>query len=193
MRQVLDFLTQRPILLTLIWVNSLGTLYGYYWYKNQLLSTPAIFLPVVPDSPTSSLFFTLFLILLLYNKRSQYIEAFGALLSVKYGVWAVGVIFFFGYLSGEIEWANWMLVVSHSGMAIEAYLFSRFYTFKVKHLLVAGSWLLFNDWVDYTFDVHPWLQSDQYDVPIGWVTVLLSIVVIFSFMILPKRRPIILN
>ncbi|GAX91644.1 DUF1405 domain-containing protein [Effusibacillus lacus] len=188
MRRLLEILTRPQILMTLIWVNGLGTLYGYYWYKDQLLTTPPIFLPLVPDSPTSSLFFTLFLILLWYNKRNPYIEAFGALLSVKYGFWAVGIIFFFGYLYGEIHWSSWMLVVSHFGMAIEAFLFLRFYTFKGKHLLAAGSWILFNDWVDYTFDVHPWLQSDEFDIPISWLTVLLSIIVISIFAFLRNRK-----
>jgi len=190
MQRVLDFLTRPAILAALIWVNGLGTIYGYYWYKNQLLTTPAIFWPVVPDSPTASLFLTIFLYLLWKDKRNPYIESFGAVYAIKYGLWAPGVIFFFGYLEGQIEWANWMLVASHLGMAVEVFLFSRFFTFKTRHLVVAGVWILFNDLIDYTFDVHPWLQSDDYDTPIGWLTVLLSIAVIATVALLRKQQTV---
>ncbi|WP_338131271.1 DUF1405 domain-containing protein [Cohnella rhizosphaerae] len=55
------FLTQNWMMTLLMIFYVFGTVYGYYWYKNQLVETmrtqPAWQLPFVPDSPTASLFF----------------------------------------------------------------------------------------------------------------------------------------
>jgi uncharacterized membrane protein YpjA len=169
-------------LFLLIIINALGTLYGYYWYADQLKATPLIFWPVVPDSPTSSLFFTWALIVFLRKKHSPYIESFGALLSVKYGVWAVAIILFFDSQSGVISPADWMLMISHFCMAVESFLFLPRYSFRGRHIAAAGCWLLFNDLIDYTFDVHPWLPSNEYDTTIGWLTASLSGAVILVFL-----------
>lgn len=69
------FLLNKWMLWALLWVNGLGTIYGYEWYRNQLVNTyhsePAWLLPFVPDSPTASLFFTLAIAYLL---RDDYVS-----------------------------------------------------------------------------------------------------------------------
>lgn len=175
-------LTLPQNLILLIIINALGTVYGYYWYADQLAATPLLLLPFVPDSPTSSLLFTWTLILFLRKKQAPYVEAMGALLSVKYGMWAVAVILFFDSQAGVISSTDWMLMISHLGMAVEAFLFLPRYSFGLKEIGVAGGWLLLNDFFDYTFNVHPWLPSDEFDGLIGLMTVLWSLVVIFLFL-----------
>ncbi|TMN20667.1 DUF1405 domain-containing protein, partial [Lentibacillus cibarius] len=82
-------LTNRRFLLILFIINLLGTAYGYYWYRFQLYDTPRIFLLFVPDSPTASLFFTVFLLFFLFNRNVPYIEALAVITLFKYGIWAV--------------------------------------------------------------------------------------------------------
>ncbi|WP_297198742.1 DUF1405 domain-containing protein [Thermanaeromonas sp.] len=47
----------------------MGSLYGYYWYHEQLLATPLVWWIFTPDSPLSTSFFTLTLTLLLLDTR----------------------------------------------------------------------------------------------------------------------------
>ncbi|MNO40513.1 hypothetical protein D3C76_306630 [compost metagenome] len=150
-------------------VNLLGTVYGYIWYGNQLEFTaenyPAWLLPFVPDSPTASLFFTLALLLLLYPPKGfkgtlirELIEALAVVTSVKYGIWAVSIIFAGGYQGDTVSWKDWMLVVSHTGMAVEALIYARFFAFR-RMLPLALFWTFANDIVDYSEGVFPWLPG----------------------------------
>ncbi|WP_238652990.1 DUF1405 domain-containing protein [Paenibacillus piscarius] len=159
----------RKIIWLLFIVNLLGTVYGYMWYGNQLQFTaetePLWLLPFVPDSPTASLFFTLALLLLLYPPRSltgtltrQLIEALAVVTSVKYGIWAVGIIVAGGYQGDSITWKDWMLMISHTGMAVEALIYARFFSFR-RMIPVALLWAFANDMVDYSQGVYPWLPS----------------------------------
>jgi uncharacterized membrane protein YpjA len=168
------FLSNRSMLWLFFIVNLLGTAYGYIWYGDQLRDTwlnhPHWQIVFVPDSPTASLFFTLSLLFLLFpgalaqfGRVRTLIEALAVVTSVKYGVWAVSMIFTGAYLGDDLVWQDWMLVVSHLAMAIEALLFVRMFKFGTLMLLGAGCWTLLNDTVDYTFDVYPWLPQTLYD------------------------------
>ncbi|WP_025692685.1 DUF1405 domain-containing protein [Paenibacillus zanthoxyli] len=160
-------LKHRAIIWLLLAVNVPGTIYGYIWYGNQLAYTaahyPSWLLPFVPDSPTASLFFTLALILLLYPPKTAVgitvralIEALTVVTSVKYGIWAVSIIAAGGYQGGPIVWQDWMLMISHAGMAVEALLYARFFICR-KMIPLALLWTLLNDTVDYSYGVYPWL------------------------------------
>jgi uncharacterized membrane protein YpjA len=167
---VLDKLFKhRGVIWLLFIVNFLGTVYGYIWYGNQLQFTAenyqAWLLPFVPDSPTASLFFTLALLLMLYPPKGlkgtlvrELIEALAVLTSVKYGIWAVSIIFAGGYQGDTVSWKDWMLVVSHSGMAVEALIYARFFSFR-RMLPLALLWTLANDMVDYSVGIYPWLPA----------------------------------
>ncbi|KWX79612.1 DUF1405 domain-containing protein [Paenibacillus jilunlii] len=159
----------RGVMWLLFIVNFLGTIYGYIWYGNQLEFTadnyPSWLLPFVPDSPTASLFFTLALLLLLYPPKGikgtlvrELIEALAVVTSVKYGIWAVSIIFAGGYQGDTVSWRDWMLVVSHTGMAVEALIYARFFSFR-RMLPMALFWAFANDMVDYSQGVFPWLPD----------------------------------
>ena len=163
----------RRIIWLLFTVNLLGTVYGYMWYGNQLEFTaenyPFWLLPFVPDSPTASLFFTAALLLMLYppkgikgNLVRQLIEALAVVTSVKYGIWAVSMIVAGGYQGDTVTWKDWMLMISHTGMAVEALIYARFFKFR-KMLPVALLWTFANDMVDYSEGVFPWLPSELDD------------------------------
>nr|WP_221401230.1 DUF1405 domain-containing protein [Paenibacillus phyllosphaerae] len=154
-------------------VNTLGTIYGYIWYGEQLQFTlenhPAWQLVFVPDSPTASLFFTLSLLYLLFPLKPQaglaarvlrqIIEALGVVTSIKYGIWAVAMILAGAAKGDQLVWQQYMLIVSHLGMAIEALLYARFFVFGRIAALAATCWLWLNDTVDYHYGVYPWLPE----------------------------------
>jgi len=177
------FLTSRRILWILFWVNFLGTIYGYEWYWSQMQETvsdkPLWLVIFVPDSPTASLFFTLTLVYLLidsYIKPTLYntspvtnfirgiVEALAVMASFKYGVWAVAIILLAAFKGEPMNWQDWMLSISHGGMAIEALLFMRFFRVNVMGLLIAALWVFGNDYIDYHYAVFPWLPDVLYPI-----------------------------
>ncbi|WP_068775423.1 DUF1405 domain-containing protein [Paenibacillus sp. FJAT-26967] len=185
-------LTSRPVLWLLFAVNALGTVYGYYWYKGQLEDTflfePLWYLPFVPDSPTASLFFTLTLIYLLVADRNKglglgkrsvlrgFVEAFGLITSVKYGIWAVAMIWS-GYAMGDtIVWQDWMLTLSHLGMALEVLLFAAYTTYSISSIVLVAIWIYANDWMDYEQGIFPRLSEVllPHLHSIQWFTIALS-------------------
>lgn len=169
-----EFLSSRIILWALFISNLLGTIYGYIWYGAQLeytwVNDPRWLIPFVPDSPTASLFFTLALLFLMFpkplsrfHKIRTMIEALAVVTSVKYGIWAVAIIFAGAYQGEVLVWQDWMLVASHLAMAVEALLFVRLFKFGTIMLLAAGGWTFLNDAIDYSFGVYPWLPASLWD------------------------------
>ena len=170
----------KVFLVILFLINLFGTIYGYMWYESQLAITPPIFLPFVPDSPTASLFFTIFLLFFLLNKKVPYIEALAVTSLFKYGIWAVVMNLFTLIIEGSLSWQGYMLIASHGGMAIQGLLYAPLYSIKLKHLAVASIWILHNDIIDYVFDMMPIYSSlSLYQDQIGYFTFWLSIITIF--------------
>ncbi|WP_026263369.1 DUF1405 domain-containing protein [Paenibacillus sanguinis] len=197
-----SFLSSRGMLWTLFLCNLLGTIYGYIWYDAQLLDTwnhyPRWLIIFVPDSPTASLFFTLTLLFLLFpGKLGRFIrirtllEGLAVVTSVKYGVWAVAMIFAGAFQGGPLVWQDGMLVASHLAMAVEALLFVRLYKFGTLMLACAGVWTFLNDLVDYTYGVYPWLPRTLWDdVPAvaGFTVILTAASVVVGFMALRAAK-----
>jgi uncharacterized membrane protein YpjA len=195
------------MLWSLFWINLLGTIYGYIWYGNQLqvtyLDQPLWYLPFVPDSPTASLFFTMSVLYLLVegkfgwtngpvsNHIRGFIEAFALITSFKYGIWAVSMILAAAQLGNQTNWQDWMLSISHLGMASEALLFARIYRFRFIHIVLVGLWSFANDYMDYARLTYPWLPEVLVH-RLGAVrnyTVVLSIVsIVVALVCLPFNR-----
>jgi uncharacterized membrane protein YpjA len=155
----MDWLGHKSTIWLLFVINFLGTIYGYIWYKNQLVDTTWWLWPFVPDSPTASLFFTIVLLAFILRKRWPLIEAFAAVTLFKYGIWASVMIIWTGALGGELYWQHYMLLFSHLGMAVQAVLYSPYLSFNIKHLLIVAIWTLTNDLLDYSIAIFPWLDQ----------------------------------
>ncbi|TGB04545.1 DUF1405 domain-containing protein [Halobacillus salinus] len=170
-------LKNRLFLLVLFLVNLAGSIYGYIWYTPQLVQTEPLYLIFVPDSPTASLFFTIFLGFYLFGKNVPYIEALAYVTLVKYGVWAVvmnGLTFI--DQGGYLPATGYMLIFSHGAMALQAVLYAPFYRIKLRHLAFAGIWTLHNDVIDYVFEQMPVYPSIMEHMnSIGYFTFWLSI------------------
>jgi uncharacterized membrane protein YpjA len=152
-----------------------GTVYGYDWYKDQLIQTwnghPHWQIVFVPDSPTASLWFALAVLWLWvrpYRANGSrwvrglrgLVEALGVVTSIKYGIWATAIILA-GYAQGTtLDWASWMLMIGHTAMAVCALLYARFFRFGLAALTAAAVWTFLNDTVDYTFGVYPYLPDE---------------------------------
>jgi uncharacterized membrane protein YpjA len=201
----MGILKMKLFLWMLFFVNLAGTIYGYMWYWNQIQYTtqsyPWIFVLFVPDSPTASLFFTLSLLFMLYavpaswSKSSIYpfirscVEIMALVTSVKYGVWAVTMILASASLGNTLDWQDWMLMISHTGMAVEALLFAAYYTYRSSAILAVACWTISNDLMDYGVGVYPWLTAklvERIDL-IALFTIGLSIVSIVIALIFARN------
>ncbi|MDQ0350846.1 putative membrane protein YpjA [Alkalibacillus filiformis] len=182
-------LMDRRILVLLLIINTLGTIYGFYWYRYQLEITPTIFIPFVPDSPTASLFFVFVLIGLLLNKNFKYMEALAMLTLFKYGTWAV-VMNILTFIHGQpVSLMAMMLIVSHGAMAVQALLYSPFFKIEMRHLVVASIWTLHNDVIDYVYGHMPMYPTlSQFEEHIGYFTFWLSLLSITLVYLLVVRR-----
>lgn len=176
LKWIYSLLGNRSILYLLLIVNFLGTVYGYYWYRFQLVDTPPKFLAFVPDSPTASLFFVFVLIAFVLGKNWPLMEALAIVTLVKYGIWAVVMNALVLGISGELDGVSLMLMLSHGAMAVQGILYAPFYRFKMWHLVVTGIWTLHNDVIDYVFFMMPrYHMLNAYMPQIGYFTFWLSI------------------
>ena len=166
------FLMDRRLLWLLLVCNGLGTAYGYVWYGSQLRWTldhhPLWRIVFVPDSPTASLFFTIWLLIMLVRPHGEgrayrifrvAVEALAVLTLVKYGVWAVVMNAAQGLQGDPLDWQNGMLIASHAAMAVEGLLYARFMLFGIIASLMALGWMLLNDTMDYGVGMYPWLPQ----------------------------------
>lgn len=171
-------LMSRSFLWLLFIFNLLGSIYGFYWYGNQMAETPWYWNFFVPDSPTSSTFFTLVVLLWLLRRTSPVLEMLSMVTNIKYGIWACGVIITYWSANGTVDSIDLMLMLSHGAMAVEVVLYNFNYKFDRSVLWMGACWLLFNDFVDYVYGIHPWLQDERFTAYIQFWTPVLSLVVI---------------
>ncbi|WP_343223105.1 DUF1405 domain-containing protein [Mesobacillus maritimus] len=191
MSKLYAILGNKQFLWMLLVINVFGTVYGYYWYVPQLVDTPAIFLPFVPDSPTASLFFVFVLIAFLLKKNWPLMEALAIVTLFKYGIWAVIMNLLVLNVTGNLHWTGYMLMASHFAMALEGMLYAPYYRFKLWHLAVAAIIALHNEIIDYVFMMMPnYQQLDFFRNEIGYFTFWLSIlsIGIAYFLGLRKNR-----
>ncbi|WP_394579672.1 lipoprotein heptaprenylglyceryl N-acetyltransferase LhaT [Cytobacillus firmus] len=191
MKWIYPLLGSRAMLILLLIINTAGTIYGYIWYKWQLVDTPAIFLPFVPDSPTASLFFMFVLIAFLMGKNWPLMEALAIVTLIKYGIWAVVMNLLVFQVTGELDPVALMLIFSHGAMAVQGVLYAPFYRFKTWHLVITGIWTLHNDVIDYVFFMLPrYPILNLYTPQIGYFTFWLSIFTLGTayYFVLRKNR-----
>lgn len=181
--------SRRPLVGLLLAVNALGTAYGFWWYRDQLALTPPAFWPVVPDSPSATLLFTLFLAAFLRGRPPQPLAALAYLTSIKYGLWTPAVMVHFWLQAGGADFESVHLTLSHLGMALEAFLFMRAYPARPAWAGAAAAWLLFNDYMDYVRGFHPFLPwpGPGAEVYAGGVAVALSLFALAAALAWPHK------
>lgn len=171
-----SILGDRRVLWILLIVNTIGTIYGFYWYKSQLEITPVRFMLFVPDSPTASLFFVLVLIGFLLGRHFKFMEALAIVSLFKYGIWAVIMNLLVFIIDGTFSWVALILIISHAAMALEGVLYSPYYRIRPIHLVIAAMVVLHNELIDYVFGMMPIYQNlNEYIPQIGYFTFWLSI------------------
>jgi len=139
--------------LRLVWVvvavNLAGTAFGIWYYRFQLLNTPVVMWPVVPDSPIATFAMVLSLLSWKLGRDRKWLHALAFVGNLKYGLWVVVVQITINdvFTSGDPYY--WFLLVGHLGMALQAFVIPRYANFTVPAVGAAAAWFGFNDVVDY--------------------------------------------
>ncbi|MFB6269304.1 MAG: DUF1405 domain-containing protein [Halobacterium sp.] len=134
-------------------VNLAGTAFGFWYYRVQFDVTPLVAWPLVPDSPVATLFIALSLAAYKLDFDADWLHALAFFGCIKLGLWTPFVQLVVNG-QGDLWWVMyWFLVVSHLGMAAEAFLIHRYASFSVGAVAVAAAWYGFNDVVDYFLTV----------------------------------------
>lgn len=141
-------------------INLFGSAFGYYYYKNLLAASPMWQWIFIPDSPNSTLLFSIALFLILINKKSSILSALSSVYVMKYGLWTMFVILYSSdyFLSPSLAGYYWLMFWLHLGMVIEPIIL--LHTIKPEKgvLLIPLAWLLLNDFFDYYLGTTPLLQ-----------------------------------
>ncbi|WP_129113121.1 DUF1405 domain-containing protein [Halegenticoccus tardaugens] len=132
-------------------INLAGTAFGFWYYRFQFETTPAIMWPFVPDSPVATLFIALSLALWKLGRNNEYVNALAFFGCWKLGLWTPYVLAVFAgeFLATTAPPMYAFLFVSHLAMVVEAFLVHRYSDFPVGAVFVAALWYGFNDVVDY--------------------------------------------
>jgi len=137
-------------------VNLLGTAFGFWYYRFQLSVTPWQLWPIVPDSPTATLFIALSIAAwkLEVGRWAAPIHALAVVGCIKLGAWTpyVLVVFADGFAaSGQALYT--FMFFSHLLMVAQAFLVQRYASIPVWAAGIGVGWYLLNDVFDYFIPV----------------------------------------
>ncbi|MDN5347519.1 MAG: hypothetical protein PWP65_1083 [Clostridia bacterium] len=184
MKSILWYDPFRPRLLaSLVIINLLGSVYGYYWYHQQLAATPAYWWPFIPDSPLSTTLFGLALLLTLSGRHSRWLALLAAAAVVKYGFWAMVLISHYWLRGAPVGIIEFLLWLSHLGMAAEGLLYLRHWPANFRQAAGLFFWMALNDFLDYRLDLHPYLfRNDQFGLALAAAAILTAALGLLLFL-----------
>jgi len=149
----------------LVAVNLLGTAFGFWYYRFQFADTPGWLWPLVPDSPAATLFFALSLASWKLGREADVLHAAAFVGCLKLGLWTPFVQLLLNGQGDVAAWLYWFLVLSHLGMAVQAFLVLRYADVALWATSVVGVWYWLNDVFDYFVAVggdvhHTYLRAE---------------------------------
>ena len=161
-----DILFRRKTLFLIVLTNLLGTLFGFYYYSDQLLTTDPLLWIFVPASPIATLLFAASIYLNVKDRGLPLLDSLAFISNFKYGLWTVFCLSYYSeiFFTGNSVGLYSFMLVSHFAMAIQAFLLFKWRNNGWKAL--GGTFLsyLFNDFIDYTFGTHTELYT-EYTLP----------------------------
>jgi len=153
---------RRPFLWSLLGVNAAGSLYGFYWYHDQLAATPLYLWLFVPDCPLYTTIFCFVLAGLITGVVSPLLQLVTYVGLIKYGAWAVFVLTLSGVTGSGLDREGLLLYISHVGMVLEGALFLLHLAWTPAQVWWNAGWMATNDAVDYLIGTYPTLPEPAY-------------------------------
>lgn len=159
-------------------VNLVGTLFGVWYYgihpipradplvTGQFAAEPVIMWPIVPDSPTATLFIAGSLAAWKLGRPREWLNMLAFFGCIKLGVWTPYVLALFKAEFSYLHPAMYhFLFWSHLAMVAEAFLIHRYSAFPRWAVAVAVIWYGGNDILDYFVPIvgdphHTWIPAE---------------------------------
>jgi uncharacterized membrane protein YpjA len=155
LRKIIDGINaDRRLLIIILLINVAGSLFGLYYYWDQLMMTPWYLWLAVPDCPLYTFFMIFALLFIILGKPSDTLNTVTAVGLTMYGAWTVIVLLYFGeiYFNPPNALMSSALWTSHAGMGLEGLLLLPYLT-RVKPIswAITAVWFLVLDSVDYFY------------------------------------------
>ena len=142
----------KAVLALVIIINTIGSLFGLYFYWDQLMMTPWYYWLFVPDCPLYSFFIVFALIFIARGKKFDTFNVITTVGLAMYGAWTMFTLIFFRevFFAPENALMSAGLWTSHLGLALESVLLLP-YIRKAGAVswLIAGAWFFVQDFFDY--------------------------------------------
>ncbi|MBI5253142.1 MAG: DUF1405 domain-containing protein [Euryarchaeota archaeon] len=181
------------ILFAAMLTNLAGAAFGFLYYKTMFASLSLKYWIFIPDSPLSTLIFSISILLILIGKKNNLLSFAACVYVMKYGFWTVFVILFYSgyFLAPQNAPFYWLMFVLHLGMIIEPVFILRTIEPRRGHLLFLLFWFLLNDYVDYWLGITPlsMFSFSRIEV-VRNVSIASSIVFSFAVYLAPKQKSI---
>jgi uncharacterized membrane protein YpjA len=185
---LLEFILDRPwVMVALIAVNLSGTVYGFFWYKDQLAATPWYLWVFTPECPNQALLLAIVLSLRLLGRSYNLLNALTFLGLIKYGAWTVLILGYHELTGGSLSPLQWGLLISHVGMVIEGLIFLPL-IYSTTLLALVPLWFGFNDFLDYVVGIHPTLPGPNQFQPALLFALLGTLFAVFYLVRLAARH-----
>ncbi|NYZ75658.1 DUF1405 domain-containing protein [Candidatus Micrarchaeota archaeon] len=179
------------IISLIIVIDLAGMFYGYYFYAEQLGSTPLYLWLFVPDCPFYVMLFAIALVLAVFGFESKLFSYIAAVGMMKYGIWTLAALLLFRnyFFSSSLWLLSSVLFILHIGMFSEGPLLIP-KKLSGFHIAVALPWFLIHDYFDYFYGytnnegryvlgTRPVLPSADGIAAMMLLTILLSILLCF--------------
>jgi uncharacterized membrane protein YpjA len=140
------------ILALVIIINIIGSLFGLYYYWDQLTMTPWYYWLFVPDCPMYSFFMVFALGFIAMGKRFDTFNVITIVGLAMYGAWTMFTLIYFRevFFAPENALMSVGLWVSHLGLALESVLLLPYIkNAGIISWALAGAWFLAQDFFDY--------------------------------------------
>lgn len=175
----------REVLWLILIFQLIGSIYGYYWYREQLSQTVWYNWLFTWDCPFYATLFSAWLLSYLRNYSLHRSSLFTTLTwtgLIKYGLWTVIIVQDSYFQGSPISIDSLGLQISHVILLIEGFILLK--TTKFRYIMVAMCWLILNDYMDYVVGTYPWILPQQVYLA-KWLaislTVLLSVSMLYLF------------
>jgi uncharacterized membrane protein YpjA len=145
-----------------LFAEAFGSIYGYYWYKEQLLATPWYWWLFTWDCPFYSSLFSIWLYSYLKKGRLHQNPLFTSITFtglIKYGMWTVLIVQDSYFWGSPVTIDRLGLQVSHFIMLIQGFILLR--SIKFRYIAAVFVWMILNDFMDYYMGTYPWIRDEQ--------------------------------
>ena len=146
----------------LIVINLAGTIYGWYYYRFQLMASNPLFWPLITDCPNATFFFVIVALLIYSKKKNDDFTFFASANMVKYGIWTMAILMYHRdyFFAPERYLLYSGIFVTHFFLVLEAIpLKNTISSISERGLAITFSWLLINDFFDYVVGTHPYIPE----------------------------------